>query len=657
MRRAGLSLLWLLGFAVAATPWAATRLELFANLAKASHALLAAGWFWALATALGWRLLDLLRAAHEGRPRQAAVRLLFAAGAGAGILAAANLAWGTFIGVSRAKFLLLDAILVLVAGGSWRRAGRAAFLAARQTCRVARTCPLPAAGLGMIFLGTLAFALPPTLFADTIRYHFGLTRFYEQAGRIVFLPDFAESNLSLNWQMLALGQIEVAGDLAAQAFTGLTLPLFAGALALAAPRGGRLVAVAIACSTPFLLGVSATANNDLGAAFFVALMWLVLREGNGCGAWLAAGCFGGLAMGTKYPAGYALAAVVAAALALRLVRRARAPLLRPLLLFIAGGLLGDLPWILRNAWHTGDPLYPALSNLLPWSMENGRWVAGLYAQELARYGSGMEGFARWLLAPWRATLAADPWFESDLGLAVWLALPLAAVALRQDDRARLVALAAWFHGAAWAAGPQVTRFLAAAAPAFVLAAAEGWVRLRDPLIRRVARTLMLAAVAANVAVGWMALAQISDPFAWLLRHPSRDDYLAARSPVSRVAQALARRTGGQGAVLLFGVEGCHFFRNPLRMSGPFDPKWIVRESAAAKSPQELAARLRSAGIRFLYINPRRMDELDRRFGYARWPNRDARIRFLEMARRHSRALFPELGEGLREIEPPASQAP
>lgn len=657
MRRAVCSLLWLLGFAVAAAPWAATRLELFANIVQATHALLAAGWFWALATALGWRLLDILRTAGSENPRDAAVRLLFAAGAGAGILAAANLAWGTCVGVSRAKFLLLDATLVLAAGPSWRPAGRAAFLAARHACRIAQTRPLPAAGLGAMFLGTLAFALPPTLFADTLRYHFGLTHFYEQAGRIVFLPDFAESNLSLNWQMLALGQIAVAGDLAAQAFTGLTLPLFAGALALAAPRGGRLVAVAIACSTPFLLGVSATANNDLGAAFFVALMWLALREGNGRGAWLAAGCFGGLAMGVKYPAAYALAAVAAATLALRFASRAREPVLRPQLLLVAGAVLGDLPWLLRNAWHTGDPLYPALSNFLPWGTENGRWVLGLYAQELARYGSGMDGLARWVLAPWRATLAADPWFESDLGLAVWLALPLAAFALRQDRRARLVALAAWLHGAAWAAGPQVTRFLAAAAPAFVLAAAEGWVRLRDPSIRRVARTLMLVAVAANVTVGWMALAQISDPFAWLLRHPSRDDYLAARSPDARAARALARRTDGRGMVLLFGIEGCHFFRNPLRMSGPFDRKWIVRESAAAKSPQELAARLRSAGIRFLAINPRRMDELDRQFGYARWPNRDARARFLEMARRHSRALFPELGEGLREIEPPASQTP
>jgi hypothetical protein len=195
----------------------------------------------------------------------------------------------------------------------------------------------------------------------------------------------------------------------------------------------------------------------------------------------------------------------------------------------------------------------------------------------------------------------------------------------------------------------VTRFLAAGAPAFALAAAEGWVGLRGGTGRRALRGLMAAAVAANAGMCWMALAETSDPFAWFLRRTPREEYLDARSAVHRAARELARRTGGRGAVLLFGVEGYHSLANPPRASGPFDPKWIVRESAAAGSPEELAARLRAAGIRFLYFDPRRIEYLDRQFGYASWPDAAARARFLEMARRHARPVSPELGEGLREI--------
>ena len=697
MRRTGTIILWFLWFAVVAVPWSETRLPLFTNLAVAVHALLAAAWFWALATALGWKVLGIANRrprASRGElptcpapggdagwgmripvvqgatsPRQDAIRLLFAAGIGLGLLAAANLVWGTFVGVSRAKFLALDALLAILAGGGWARAGRAAIEVAARAIAEARRRPLLMAGLAVLLLGTLPFALTPTVFPDTLRYHFGLARFYEAAGRIVSLPDFAESNISLNWQMLSLGQLEVGGEMAAQAFNWMALPLIAAALALAAPPGGRLLAIGVAISTPFLLGVSATANNDLGVVFFATLMWLALREGEGRGRWFAAGVFGGLAIGTKYPAAYAVASLLGAAgvgWAWAMISKGEPrhkdgnlerrpafsvfPTKESLALFLFGGFLGYLPWFIRGAWLTGDPLYPALSRFLPWATGNGRWVAEHYAREMTRYGGGMEGLARWLLAPWRAILAPDPWFESDLGLAAWLALPLAVLAFRGGPRARFIALAMWIHGAAWAAGPQVTRFLAAAAPAFALAAAEGWIALRDTAVRRTLKGLLLVAIATNIWLSWMALAELADPFAWFLKRPSREAYLAAQNPLFRTARELERRTGARGTVLLFGIEGYHFFANPIRASGPFDPKWIVRESAAARTPEELAARLRAAGIRFLFLDPRRIDYLDRQFGYASWPDAAARARFMEMARHHTRPFLPEFGEGLRDLE-------
>ena len=115
MRRAGTIILWFLWLAVVAVPWSETRLPLFTNLAVAVHALLAAAWFWALATVLGWKVLGIANRqprASRGElptcpapggdaswgtyipvvqgmmsPRQDAIRLLFAAGIGLGLLA------------------------------------------------------------------------------------------------------------------------------------------------------------------------------------------------------------------------------------------------------------------------------------------------------------------------------------------------------------------------------------------------------------------------------------------------------------------------------------------------------------------------------------------------------------------------------------------
>ena len=86
MRRTGTLILWLLWFAVATVPWSETRLDLFTNLVAAGRALVAGAWFWALATALGWKALAMVNGQVQGNvvrgeasPRGKAIHLLFSA--------------------------------------------------------------------------------------------------------------------------------------------------------------------------------------------------------------------------------------------------------------------------------------------------------------------------------------------------------------------------------------------------------------------------------------------------------------------------------------------------------------------------------------------------------------------------------------------------
>lgn len=657
-------------FLAVAIPFFRLNAAAFRPLLESMAALGSALWFWLLALALGWRTL---RAVHflSADPtdlRSSGARLVLAAGAGLGLLAALTLLVGMTAGVGQEITLGLLVLIILMIGPAWKESGL-------ELCRFfgglsARNWK-PAEILGMVLiLGIAALQLPaaltPSVYPDTLRYHFGLTRLFLQEGCIRFLPDFAEANISSNWQMIYLPQLILSGDGCAQVFNWLTLPMTVAAVFFAAERRAAFPAAITLVSTPFLLEVSGLGNNDLGVTFFAACMWLALLSPATRRPALLAGLFGGFAVGTKYPALLFVAATFVAWFFIHRSALSNRSLFQRLAGFAAGIFAGYLPWFIRNLAWTGDPFYPVLSRWLPWVGSAGRRVAEHYGREMAAYGSGLAGWERICTAPWRMTVADARHFESDIGLIFWCAAPLVIwMSIRSfrtpaggSGRVGFPALATLIGGTIWACGPQVTRFLAPLLPAAALAVGGSW---REWMLRLDAETpsdgrtaapgratvksglavVALALVCVNIWQALTSIAGFSKPYDFLLQAMTREQYLARYNAPFRLAGWLRRHDLGDRRIVLLGIDEVFWFQNPVRVSGPFDAKWIVQAVASAPSAGVLAERLNKAGVELLGIDRDKMNVLDQKFGYLDWPDSEAPRHFEQFLQTECETIFKD----------------
>jgi hypothetical protein len=542
---------------------------------------------------------------------------------GLGLFSCTILVAGILIGVQIPILLLMLVASVIFVGPSWKALGEAFIHLIRNLYH--RHWKISEIFLILLILGIpclqLPAALTPTLFPDTLRYHFGLTHLFESIGRIVHLSDFAEGNLSSNWQMIYLPQLLLSCEITAQVFNWMVLPLTALAVALAAGTAAGIVAALALVSTPFLLEASSLGNNDLGVTFFAACMWLALLHEKLRARFLLAGVFAGFAIGTKYPA--AIVALSVFISLLLIVQGSLQDRAKRAFLFALGVFVGYLPWFVRNSVWTGDPFYPILSAWLPWCEPDGAAVLQQYAQEMARYGVQTPWWDRIFLGAWRVTVADPKFFESDVGILFWAALPFVlwwSISKSRDPILSLITFVTLFAGIIWIMGSQVTRFLGPCIPGGAIATALVWERLRQQWnsFSKLGIPVLLLLLLLNIWQGITSIAGFSNPYEFLLQGMTREQYLGRYSEAYRIAKWVGQGDRVHSTVLLVGEQSVFLFQNPIRISGPFDAKWIVEQVKTAPSAKELKTALVQSGIHYLCVNEKNIQGLDHRFGYMRW---------------------------------------
>jgi hypothetical protein len=576
-------------------------------------------------------------------------RFLIAVGIGLGLFAAIILVVGLTIGVGRKAILVTLVILTLLVGKRWLKLFQEIGCFFEQLRR--RTWSFYEVVLILsilvIALIQLPAALTPTLYPDTLRYHFGLTKLFEQAGRITFLPYYAEANISSNWQMVYLPQIIWAHEGVAQVFNWCCLLLTSAALFVALEGISGLIAALVLVSTPILLGVAGLGNNDLGVTFFSALMWVALSNRTLKSFSLLAGLFGGFAVGTKYTAGISIVAtVLSCALLMRTNRHdsSKAENFK-LFDFFCGAFLGYLPWLFRNLLWTGDPFYPVLSTWLPWGSEEGRWVSQRCVQEISHYGQDLSLWKRIAYAPFQASVAEARYYDGDLGILFWSILPWTIFINFKSKNLllRSSTLAVIFGFIIWAAGAQLTRYLAPMIPAACLMAGMTW-KEWDKQFRPSKRmkVIVMSSIAFLISINvWQtftAVSGFSDPYQFLSQGMSRSEYMIQRSQIHRISQFLFTKDASS-KVLLIGEDGVAAFKNPVEIVGPLDKKWFVAELSDSKSPIEFSKRLAARNIRYLCLNRSRMDYLEKRFGYMSWPSLEIRNRLDDFLKKEADLIY------------------
>jgi len=375
---------------------------------------------------------------------------------------------------------------------------------------------LPVLGLlaGITVICLLAALAPETGF-DALNYHLGTPRLYIASHQIVETENLAGYSHPLAVDMLYVFAWLVHSSLAAKlVHFALGILTAAGCWVFcrryAAPGSGPLAALLFLAS-PIVMFLSQSAYADLGLAFFALLtLFAVFRwVDSGIRNWIVlGGVYAGLSLGAKY---MGAAVVAAAAVAILVARKPRRHALLDLALFCAVTLLVFAPWIIKNWIMTGNPVAPALADVIPTrgfsSPDYDRLV------QLTRSWHGYSGsLLDWVLTPWRQTFRPDI-FHGSPGFAYLVLFPVALILSWRDRWMRLMTLCVIAGYLSLLVGTATTRFFVLVFPWIsILIAGALWRRpARRPAWSRVA-LVVSALVLVTIKLPWFAgLGGIPEP--------------------------------------------------------------------------------------------------------------------------------------------------
>jgi hypothetical protein len=508
-----------------------------------------------------------------------------------------------FLGVLRLLHpaLLAGAIAILAAWGAPRLVR--SILAARRAPTLS-DLPLIAA-FGYV-LAHVPRAVIPVLEHDENVYHLLLPKLYLQSHTLTALPWSLGANMPHLVDLSYVLPTAFGGFTAAKVFAlGFMLWTFVGMApfgrAMLGPMGPGILAI-LYLSGPIIQYHFGLAYVEpiisallLGAVLCLYRFW---TEGRRSDAILLA-AFAGAACASKYtvwPLTLVLFGLVAIAPGPD-GRRAGWRLL-PLLFGVAAVFV--LPWLVKNAVITGNPIYPNAPGLLGgtyWSE-----TLSVQFQHEMGYGRGAErDWLRYAGLPYH--LVVDP-FTGILGGAAFSAgmmvLILVSLALPWKMREfgsalRILTIAAYVF---WCLGPKQTRYLMVGITVMTVTAGLALVPLRR---------WRPAIPAATIAVVAAALIQLrlqpfpAEPILDAFR-VSRADLLA-RNLGWDLSQLLNAEVPPTGRVLTFWENRLYFLDRPFMADSAYGAPAMLGALRAAGDPHVFAQKMAAQGITHVVVNP------------------------------------------------------
>ena len=367
----------------------------------------------------------------------------------------------------------------------------------------------PALGVALV-----AATVPPGLLwgdepngYDVTSYHLQVPREWHDAGRITPLDHNVFSHMPLGQETLVLLQMHQLGGphaaMYAAQITSVLLTILAALAVAGAVRGddgSNALAVALAgvltATLPWTTVLAGIAYNEphllLASALTAAFLIRTLTAEQPWRPALLAGLFAGLGVAAKLTAAPML--VVAgggATLLVMLVARRPKAALTATVAFAGGSLVFSLPWLVKEAVWTGNPVFPLATGLFGdggWSAEQiERWRrAHALAADQSRF----------------ARLFGELLWSGAYGWIFWPAAFVAGAAtmiVRRDGRAGLLLIWLFAMLTVWLAATHLQgRFFVAAVPAGATLIGLAFSHLRGT-------TLKVATIAVAVlSLGWTA---------------------------------------------------------------------------------------------------------------------------------------------------------
>ena len=493
-------------------------------------------------TVLAWLGLGSILLAPLSAPADRSLDALNRVGAGAIGFALLTFAAGWSGALHRPAYLSVFALAAL-----------AGFVVA---ARLASKLRLPAVGewrwweraLGALLtasvvLGALATCAPISS-PDALLYHAADPALFEGANRIFEVTWNSSSYEPFTVEMLVLDGLllwnPVQGAFAPFLLALLALAAVLGAADRIAGRGAALLGGAIFFAQPFMVWEATSVFVEPGLAAAVALAgWNLLRfiRHHERSALVLAGVFTGSAAGMKYLGLIAALALVVAGVTLAWRRLTRSDLLA----FAAPALLIALPWYVKNAILTGNPLHPHIFGGLNES------AAAELERSMGDFGHG-RSVLDFILLPVRLLADGEAFDGGEFISPLFLAFaPLILLAPRGTRPPWAVWAGLLVFVVAWFLTTQQARFLLPVMPVVAVLAALGALALaaRGPLGRAVAVGATTVVLAAGLAASSVYSAQFAPV---VLGGESEQEFLRGKASFHEGVEWLNRNLGPRDKV-------------------------------------------------------------------------------------------------------------
>jgi hypothetical protein len=461
-------------------------------------------------------------------------------------------------------------------------------------------------------------SMDPELKGDAGVYHLTIPKLYIAHGGFFRIPFNVYSNWPLNGEMLFTMAMLLKDYLLANSVQCL-FSVFTAYAIFEFVRVRRsawygFMAVLFVLFNHTFMREAAIAYVDIIQAFFMTTAFIFMMRANDqpeqrrvC--LLLSGISCGMMAGMKVSGFLGIVPIVAWYLVkLPAGNRPRRALVELATCLLPPIVLLALPWMVKAAWFTGNPVYPFFYNIWggpDWSQACWRQ----FADWQASMGMGRTA-VDYIKLPLRVILSAGAGyahFDGSLNK-MWIALvPLSVVAALWNRTVRACLAVSGIYFVCWTSASQQLRFLIPVIPVLAIAAALGLRELMDRLFAR--KVVVVGAFAAVycLAAGLLIL-EVSGSYAKAAevvgRYGGKDREAVMKSAVPGEFAFMNRELPMNARLLFLNTNYGFYSEREYIADSFFEASQIVDWLAPCASVGEMRARLRNKGITHILYSTR-----------------------------------------------------
>jgi len=451
---------------------------------------------------------------------------------------------------------------------------------------------------------------------DVLEYHLQVPKEYFLQGEIAYASHNVYANFPMNVEMLYLLAMIVNGKVTEVGTTAhlihlsfALLSVFAAATVASdvSPRTGLIAGILLATTgwLPYLSGLAYVENALFFYGFLAVGSLLRGRESTSPAGWIIlSGLMAGLACGCKYTAVLFLVAPVGLC-AICANRVALTRRLSLVLLFLLSATAAFSPWLLKNQWMTGNPVFPLANSLFQadppgWgTRETEQWDRG------HSVSWSTHSFAQRIGSIWTQILGNR---YQRFGLFVLLFPLFLFIQKRRNETNGLLGLIALMQLLGWTMVTHLyARFAAVLLIPLVLLAARA-------VTAFCARPAIFVPLAVTVAAWNFAFVvdlhrQESDPGA--------PETLISEGilPGFEYYEVVNRQLPAPARILLVGEARAYYFEREVDCRVVFNAQPFAEVVKAAKNDDEILAWLRDRGFTHVLVHWSEIQRLAGTYGF------------------------------------------